>query len=193
MKRLFGMSCLVLTGALVLAGFQINNASAQQIFVPRNSGGESSSEGEKRKLYIPNNTSRVRPSPGGERRGFKVFEPSNETGFQRSQAEREADRRDAIDEVQRMNIDMATRQSEKNMQIIARQRAQRQLERENFRRSYAEQKEAEMAQENTQENLPPEMRTNQPSVEVGGRRVLINQNNDPTKLDRPQRIFNTFQ
>lgn len=191
MKGLLGR-VMILSALAVIAAPDL--ALAQKIYVPRDNS-NSSEGGEKRKLYIPQVPNQYSRSPGSQHSNVKVFEPRNKTGYEKTAAEREAERNDAFDRVQRTNIELATKRSEQNMAIIKSQREARQKARQESRIAYAEKKRMEMAQneEGGNSELPPEMRTDAPSVNVGDRKVYIHQDKGQDKPDIPPRIFNTFQ
>ncbi|MFP4314366.1 MAG: hypothetical protein ACLFR0_08580 [Alphaproteobacteria bacterium] len=176
---------------LVLAIAIPLKAKAQNIFVPRNNS-SSSENGEKRQLFIPNAPNQYRGS-GQARSNIRVYEPRNKTGFTKSKAEKEAERNDVFDDVQRMNIELATNRAVRNMEIINQQRERREQAREASHRAAIEQAEREAQAQADASKMPPEMLSGSRSVQVGDDKVYVTMDKEKEKLDQPPRVFNIFQ
>lgn len=200
MKRFLIKFSLVASCAVFIGAVNVSVASAQNIFVTPDGNGSSSSQsagdtgGKKKSLFVPQDRTTARPSPGAERRGFDVYTPSGGPGFRRDKSSREAERFDIFDQVQQKNIDMASEQSAQNMKLIEQQRQARIAQRQQQRAAADAEAEARIAANNrtAEEDLPPEYRKDQQSVMVDEEKVIITKKKDSNKLDKPPRIFNTF-
>lgn len=199
MKRFLIKFCLVATCAVFVGGVSVSDVSAQNIFVTPDDNGSSSSRnsdgkgGGNKNIFVPQDRTTARSSPGAEKSGFDVYTPSGGPGYRRDKSTREADRFDIFDQVQQKNIDMASEQSAQNMKIIEQERQARIAQRQHERAARAAE-ESRIAENNrtAEEDLPPEYRKDQEGVMIGDEKIIINKKKDTTKLDRPPRIFNTF-